>query len=64
MRALVLALLVFVACDVHVGPFYPPHPKPCAWEGDCPTGYTCKFPEIDHRAVCMPGSNELDERVH
>lgn len=47
-------------CRAQVGPFVPPNAKICSWEGECPKNYTCQFPRVDSRAVCMPGENRLD----
>lgn len=52
---LIAAWLLEVACSsATVGPFYPADPVPCRYDGDCPPHDECRFPEVDHHAICMP----------
>lgn len=57
----VLAITIACACRAQVGPFVPAHAKVCSYDGDCPSHYTCRFPHVDSRAVCMVGDNSLDK---
>lgn len=47
------------ACGgVTVGPFYPPHPVVCSFDGDCGLTEVCRFLEVDTLAICVPGASE------
>jgi hypothetical protein len=59
-RAVVVLALLAAACHAKVGPFVPAHAVACSWNGDCPHQFTCRFPGVNTRAVCMHGDNELD----